>query len=70
MNWYEWETKESFDSWLNALNQELGYPNLETNTLTYTEGYEVEGKVISYIEDIYANGLTLTDLRLVRNNGE
>jgi hypothetical protein len=70
MNWYEWESQEAFDLWLNAVNEELGYPNLETNTLTYTEGYEVEGKIISYIEDIYANGAQITELRVVRNIAE
>jgi adenine/guanine phosphoribosyltransferase-like PRPP-binding protein len=70
MNWYEWETKEAFDSWHDAINVELGYPNPETNTLVYTQAYEVQGKWISFIDDIYASGLTMTDLRLVRNNGE
>jgi hypothetical protein len=70
MNWYEWETKEAFDLWHDAINAELGYPNLETNTLAYTQAYEVQGKWISFIDDIHAYGLTVTDLRLVRNNGE
>ena len=70
MNWYEFDTRELFDTWHAKLNAKLGYPNTETGTLEYTQAYEIEGKWISYIDDIYAEGLTLTDLRLPRKSVE
>jgi hypothetical protein len=67
MNWYEWDSKEAFDLWHERINGQLGYPNFETNTLVYTEAYEVDGKWISYVDDIYAEGLNITQLRLIEN---
>ena len=64
MNWYEFETLEDFDNWHVQINAKLGYPNEETQTKEYTQAYEVFGKWISYIDDIYAEGLTPTNLRL------
>ena len=76
MNWYEWNTREDFDLWHNALCESLGYPLIGTNqatgepdptaqmTVAYTEAVEVEGKWISSVEDKYAEGLTVTQLRL------
>jgi hypothetical protein len=63
MNWYEWETEADFDAWHDVINAELGYPNIETGTFQYTESRQVQGKSIAYIDDIYAEGLTSTELR-------
>jgi len=62
MKWYEWETKADFDAWHNALNAQLGYPNLETGTIQYTEAREVEDKWIALVDDEYANDLILSEL--------
>jgi hypothetical protein len=76
MNWYEWNTIEDFNTWHNALCLELGYPIVSVNQLTgqpdyeavqttsYTNCFNVDGKVIANVEDQYADGLTLTELRL------
>ena len=64
MNWYEFDTQSDFDTWHAKVNAELGYPNVETGTIQYTQAYEIQGKWITYIEDKYADGLKLTDLRL------
>ena len=63
MNWYEWDTEANFEAWHEVINAELGYPNAKTGTLRYAEAREIEGKWIAYINDIYADGLTLTNLR-------
>jgi hypothetical protein len=75
MNWYEWETQEDFDLWHEALCDQLGYPIVSVNqatgepdesaamTTAYTTSREVEGKIIADVEEKYAEGLTLTDLR-------
>jgi hypothetical protein len=76
MNWYEWETQEEFDLWHNALCAELGYPltsinqatgkpdKTATKTTSYTNSYLVDGKIIADVADEYAEGLTLTILRV------
>lgn len=79
--WYEWNTKEDFDTWHNALCVQLGYPLTPVNQLTgepdlsaqktvaYTNAFLVENKWIALVESEYADGLTLTELRLVEQNG-
>lgn len=76
MNWYEWQTQEDFDTWHNALCKQLGYPITSINQATgkpdptatkttfYTNSYVIEGKIIADVADEYAEGLTLTNLRL------
>jgi hypothetical protein len=73
--WYKWDSLEAFDAWHNSLMVELGYPLISVNqatglpdptaqgTETYTQGYEVEGKIIAVVDLEYANELTPTDLR-------
>jgi hypothetical protein len=73
--WYEWNSKEDFDTWHNNLCDELGYPLTPVNQLTglpdenaqkvvaYTEAFEVDGKWIAIVEDEYAGNLTATELR-------
>lgn len=73
--WYEWNNKEDFDSWHNALCAELGYPLIGVNQSTglpdenaqktefYTEPLEVENKWIAWVADKYASDLQATDLR-------
>lgn len=74
--WYEWESSEAFNSWHNELCAELGFPAYGINqatgeinynsqpTTNYTEAYEVSGKWIAWVDDLYKEGLILTDLRL------
>jgi hypothetical protein len=74
--WYEWNTLAEFDLWHNALCLELGYPETAVNqatrlpdenaqkTVAYTKVFEVDGKWIASVEAEYADGLTLTNLRL------
>jgi hypothetical protein len=76
MKWYEWNTQAEFDTWHNALCAELGYPLVSVNqasgepdetatkTTAYTTSNKVNNKVIADVEDQYAEGLTLTNLRL------
>lgn len=63
MNWYEWNTEADFNSWHTALNDQLGYPNQETGTYQYTEARPVENKWIALVDDEYAEGLTISNLR-------
>ena len=73
-NFYEFDTLEAFDLWHDELKLQLGYPIENTNQATglgdgtFTESYttpiQIDDKWIAVIEDIYADGLTLTDLRL------
>lgn len=63
MKWYQWETEADFNNWHAALNSELGYPNEVTGTIQYTEAREIEGKWIALVDDEYADGLILSDLR-------
>ena len=74
--WYEWNTKEDFDTWHNALCVQLGYPLTPVNQLTgepdefaqktvaYTNAFFVENKWIALVEPDYADDLTATNLRL------
>ena len=74
--WYEWASLEAFNVWHEALKQSLGYPLISTNQATglpdpdaqvtdnYTSPIEVQGKFIALVEEIYAEGLTPTALRL------
>jgi hypothetical protein len=75
-NWYEWDSVEQFNTWHDALCVSLGYPldsynqatgeiDLEaTKTAAYTSVSFVDDKVIATVEVQYAEGLTLTALRL------
>ena len=75
MKFYEWDTQADFDIWHDALCVELGYPIISINqetgepdenaamTTAYTTSRAVDGKVIADVEDQYAEGLSLTDLR-------
>lgn len=74
--WFEWNSEEEFNSWHEAICQELGYPltsvNQETGlpdetaakTEALTQVYSVEDKWIAYVEEIHADGLTETTLRV------
>jgi len=76
VNWYEWNTREDFDLWHDALCESLGYPIIGSNqatgqpdpsaqmTIAYTQAIEVEGKWIATVEAEHADGLIKTDLRL------
>ncbi len=80
MKWYEWNTQTEFDIWHDALCLQLGYPLTSINQLTgeldenatktmfYTVSRQVGGKIIADVEDEYADGLTLTNLRPPKPN--
>lgn len=73
--WYEWNTKEEFDTWHDNLCNALGYPLTPVNQATglpdetaqkvvkYTDAFEVEGKWIAWVDDENNEGLTATELR-------
>lgn len=73
--WYEWNTKEEFDTWHNNLCNFLSYPLTPVNQATglpdetaqkvirYTDAFEVEGKWIAWVDDEHKQGLTQTELR-------
>ena len=75
MNWYEWNTQADFDTWHDALCDELGYPLTPVNqktglpdedaqkTIAYTRSILIGDKAIAQVDDEYADGLTITDLR-------
>lgn len=76
MNWYEWNTREDFDLWHNALCESLGYPLVGVNqatgepdpsaqmTIAYTDAVFVQNKWIASVEAEHAEGLIVTNLRL------
>lgn len=75
VKWYEWDSWESFNAWHDALCESLGYPwdgsnqatglvdDSATKTLQYTDGKEVEGKIIAIVEDEHNEGLIETAIR-------
>ena len=74
--WYEWDTKAKFNLWHNQLCAQLGYPLTGVNqatglpdenaqkTTNYTNAVRVENKWIAWVDEVYADGLTATDLRI------
>jgi hypothetical protein len=66
--WYEWETLEDFNLWHIAKCLELGYPEISEDgsilTSAYTQAYQVQSKVIAYVDIEHAQDLTETNLRL------
>jgi hypothetical protein len=75
MNWYEWDSLEDFNSWHEALCDQLGYPLTPVNqatgepdetaqkTTSYTFHFVVGDKVIAKVGEQYTDGLIATDLR-------
>jgi hypothetical protein len=75
-DWYEWDSLEEFNTWHDAICVSLGYPldsynqatgEMDPNakkTTAYTSPSFVDDKVIATVEEINANGLTVTLLRL------
>ena len=71
---YEWDSLEDFNVWHNQLKQQLNYPLENVNqatglpngtfTDTYAKPIQIDNKWIAVVEDTYAAGLTLTNLRL------
>jgi len=76
--WYEFDSLDDFNAWHDALCDLLGYPLASYNQLTgqidpdstpttaYCEPSPVDSKYIVFVEDQYADGLTQTDLRIVK----
>lgn len=73
-NMYKWDSLEDFNTWHNNLKQQLNYPLENINqatglpdgtfTDTYTSAIQIDNKWVAVVEDIYAEGLTSTNLRL------
>jgi hypothetical protein len=73
--WYEWNSKEEFDTWHNDLCDSLGYPLTPVNQATglpdetaqkvvrYTDVFRVQDKWIAWVDDENSEGLTATELR-------
>jgi hypothetical protein len=74
MEWYEWDSLESFEQWHNEIKSELGLPAPSENqssgeidenaqwTINYTEVVQVENKWIARVENRHSDGLTSTNL--------
>jgi myosin-crossreactive antigen len=72
--WYEWATLQDFDVWHDELCEQLGYPITPVNQATgiadhsaqkvtdYTSPIQLNDKVIAWVEEQYAAGLTQTEL--------
>lgn len=72
---YEWQDISQFNLWHNDLCVKLGYPITGVNqgtglpdddaqkVVNYTKPYLIEDKIVACVEDEYATGLTLTNLR-------
>ena len=79
MNWYEWDSIQSFNDWHDAIKLQLGYPMESINQATgeidpdaqqttdYTKPFEIAGKIIAMVEDQHAIDLVATDLRYEPN---
>jgi hypothetical protein len=75
MDLYEWDSLDDFNNWHDALCTLLNYPLYPVNqltgeinfkaqpTTTYTSYWEIEGKIIAFVEAKYADGLTKTNLQ-------
>lgn len=73
--WYEWNSKEEFDTWHDDLCDSLGYPLTPVNQATglpdetaqkvvrYTDVFRVQDKWIAWVDDENSEGLTATELR-------
>jgi len=58
--YYQWPTKEDFDTWHNALCLTLGYPEIDNDkviTDSYTKAFQYQGVWIAYVDDVYTDGL-------------
>lgn len=74
--WYEWGSQGEFDTWHDALCEQLGYPITGLNqatglpdenaqkTIAYTNATQVNGKWIAWVDSEYATNLVATSLRL------
>jgi hypothetical protein len=71
---YEWDSLDDFNTWHNNLKQQLNYPLENINqatglpngtfTDTYTSAIQIDNKWVAVVDTIYAEGLTLTNLKL------
>jgi hypothetical protein len=78
--WFEWDTLEDFEKWhfdlcqklnypLTPLNQETGLPDESAQkVIAYTNAYEVEGKIIAWVDESESTGLVQTELRIPEIN--
>lgn len=76
--WFEWDTKEEFETWHNALcisldypltpvNQQTGLPDANAQKVTaYTKAFQVDDKFIAFVDEEHSKGLIPTDLRPLR----
>jgi hypothetical protein len=62
--YFQWDTKEDFDSWHNALCLQLGYPEIVNGKIitdSYTRAFAYQGVWIAYVDENYADGLVSID---------
>ena len=58
--WFQWNTKEDFNAWHDALCSELGYPLTEESgaiTTGHTSCFLYEGVFIAWVDQQYASDL-------------
>lgn len=60
--WYEWISLELFNEWHKKIKLQLEIPNEQTKE--YTQPFEVDGKIIAFVDIEFAKGLVETDLRV------
>lgn len=75
VTWYEWDSWQDFNVWHDAKVEELNLPQPAFNQATgdldpkaqkvlrYTDGREINGKIIAIVEEAHAQGLRVTELR-------
>ena len=62
--WARFETLEAFEIWHTQIKEQLGIPLPDGISTQYTEAsLTYDGSYCAFVEDEYANGLTLTELR-------
>lgn len=71
---YEFDSLEDFNVWHNQLKEQLNYPLENINqgtgmpdgtfTESYTAAIQINDKWVAVVDENYADGLTLTNLRL------
>lgn len=58
--WFQWETKEAFDIWHDALCAKLGYPITEESgavTVGHTSCFLYKNVFIAWVDNQYAQDL-------------
>lgn len=78
-DWYEWDSLDEFDAWHTIIKAQLGLPKKSIDQYgqeclpiidSYTNAFQVADKWIARVESVYAENLTLTELRLPKPDVE